>query len=124
LTVKDNDGVDPSHSLDGQGTAQIAVDGTAPSAPTNLSSALVTKGVKLTWSSASDSGGSGVATYYVYRNGAKIGATTSLSYTDSTGTSGTTYTYTVTSVDGVGYESGNSNSTTITTKSSKGGKPR
>ena len=124
LTVKDSDGVDPGHSSDSQGTAQIAVDGTAPSAPTNLSSALVPKGVKLTWSAASDSGGSGVATYYVYRNGAKIGATTSLSYTDSTGTSGTTYTYTVTAVDGVGYESGNSNSATITTKSSKGGKPR
>jgi chitodextrinase len=90
----------------------------------NLSASLVTKGIKLTWLAASDSGGSGVATYYVYRNGTKIGATTSLSYSDTTGASGTTYTYTVTAVDGVGYESGNSNSATITTKSSKGGRSR
>jgi hypothetical protein len=113
LTAHDSDGADPSHPQDGVGTAQIQIDATAPSAPTNLSASLAKTGVKLTWTASTD-GGSGVATYYVYRNGVQIGSTSNRSYTDTSGVGGTSYTYTVTALDVVGNESGNSNSVTVT----------
>jgi len=115
LTAKDSDNAAPSHSVNGQVSAQISVDGSAPPPPGNLTASLVTKGVYLSWTASTDSG-SGIAAYYVYRDGVKLGAATSLSYTDTTVASGTTYTYTATAVDRVGYESGNSAPVSITTK--------
>lgn len=115
VTAQNNDGQDPSHATNGVGTAQISVDATAPTAPTSLSASALRKGgVKLSWRASSDSG-SGVRSYYVYRNDkiAAIGTTSTLSYTDTTGVAKTTYNYSVTAIDQVGNESGMSNSATI-----------
>lgn len=117
LTAKDGDSLDPSHPVNGQATAQISVDGSAPTPPGNLSASLARKGVNVSWTASTDSG-SGIAAYYVYRDGVKLGATTSLSYTDTNAASGVTYTYTATAVDRVGYESGHSFPASITTKTS------
>ena len=114
LNAHDSDGTDPVHAQDGVATAQIYIDSAAPTVPTNLGASAVRQGIRLTWAGSTDSGGSGVNSYYVYRNGTAIGSTGSLSYTDSTGTAGTSYTYSVTAVDQVGNESGQSNSATIT----------
>jgi chitinase len=122
LTARDSDGADPSHPQDGAGTAQIQIDSTAQNAPTNLSASLVKTGVKLTWTASTDNGGSGIAMYYVYRNGGQIGSTSSLSYTDTSGVGGTSYTYTVTALDVVGNESGNSNTATVTYPTKRGRK--
>lgn len=113
LTARDNDGVDPLHAEDGVGTAQINIDSSAPSAPTNLSATAVKTGLKLAWTGSTDSG-SGLKSYYIYRGGSLIGSTGSVNYTDTTGTAGTSYIYTVTAVDQVGNESGTSNAVTIT----------
>ena len=121
LTAIDADNSDPSHPVNGQVSAQISVDSSAPTPPGNVSASLVRKGVSVSWTASTDSG-SGIAAYYVYRDGVKLGAATNLSYTDTTGTSGTAYTYTVTAVDRVGYESGNSAPASITTKTSGPGK--
>ena len=111
VTAQDNDGQDPPHATNGVGTAQINVDATAPTAPTSLSASALRKGgIKLNWRASSDSG-SGVRSYYVYRNDkiAAIGTTSTLSYIDTTGVAKTTYTYSVTAIDQVGNESGMSN---------------
>jgi len=122
VTATDSDGSDPSHPVNGQGSATISVDSAAPSAPTNLAASLVTKGVRLTWNASTDNGGSGIASYYVYRNGIRLGAIASLSYTDTTVASSTSYSYAVTALDGVGNESGLSNAAPITTQATKGGR--
>jgi hypothetical protein len=132
LTAQDTDGADPAHPTAGTATAQINVDSTAPTAPTNLSASAVKQGIRLSWSASSDSGGSGVTSYYLYRNGSAIGSTGNTQYTDSSGSAGVTYTYTVTAVDQVGNESGMSNAATITYPGKStggsggggGGKPR
>lgn len=121
VTARDGDSLDPSHPINGTGSATISVDSSAPTAPGNAAAAQVTKGVKISWTASTDSG-SGIAAYYVYRNGVKLGAATTLSYTDNTVSGGITYTYTVTAVDQVGYESGNSAPASITTKTSGNGK--
>ncbi|MDH4154948.1 MAG: hypothetical protein OEV01_14275 [Nitrospira sp.] len=125
LTAHDSDGQDPVHSLDGVATAQINVDASAPAAPSGLTgTAVQTGGVALAWNAASDSG-SGVKSYYVYRNGVLLGTTTALSYTDNAGTGGTLYTYGVTAVDQVGNESGLSNTVSVTyAAKTRGGKGR
>ena len=81
-------------------TATYWIDGTAPSAPTNLRASLKSSRVTLSWSAASDTGGSGVARYEVRRNGAVAGSTASTTYTDSPGSG--TFTYTVVAIDGAG----------------------
>jgi len=125
VTAHDGDGSDPTHSQDGAATAQINVDASAPTAPSGLTAtAGSTGGVMLAWSAASDSG-SGMKSYYIYRNTELIGTTTTLSSTDMSGVDGTVYTYGVMAVDQVGNESGLSNTVAITyaAKSSRG-KPR
>jgi hypothetical protein len=123
LTAQDSDGRDPVHSQIGTATAQINIDAAAPTAPSGLTAtAGKTGGIALAWRAATDSG-SGVSSYYVYRNTQLIGSTTTLSYTDVSGVDGTVYTYGVTAVDQAGNESGLSNTVAITYVA-KSGKPR
>ena len=125
LTAHDSDGRDPIHSTDGAATAQITIDASAPTAPSGLTATVgKTGGIALAWKAATDSG-SGVKSYYIYRNAELIGTTTTLSYSDTSGVDGTLYAYGVTAVDQVGNESGLSNTVTITyAAKSSGGKPR
>jgi chitodextrinase len=73
-------------------------DTTAPSAPTGL---MVTSAgsneISLSWTASTDAAG-----YWVYRDGALAGTTTTTSFTDSGLSPGTLYTYTVTAFDGAG----------------------
>lgn len=93
--------------------ASAAGDTTAPSAPAGVTAvALNSAQVRLTWNPSTDNaGGSGVNGYRVYRNGATVplavaGAATT--YVDSTTSAATTYTYTVTALDGANNESAKS----------------
>lgn len=114
LTAYDIDGSDPVHSQHGVATAQINVDASAPTAPSGLSATVGNSGgVLLAWNAATDSG-SGLKSYYIYRNTQLIGTTTTLAYTDQSVVSGTAYTYGVTAVDQVGNESGVSNTASLT----------
>lgn len=73
-------------------TATILVDGTAPTAPGSLKAAVKkSTQVDLTWTASTDTG-SGVSHYVVSRNGAIIGQTTSLKFTDRPGKGSFTYT--------------------------------
>ena len=103
----------------GQGTPDI----TAPSVVTGLaSSAVGASSVNLAWSASSDnSGGSGMAGYDLYRNGVKIGSSTSTTYSDSALAAATSYTYTVRSRDVAGNVAAASNALVVTTLAAGGG---
>ena len=114
-----NDASESTHG--GSGSAIYAVDGTAPSAPASLAATIRRKTqVDLLWIAAQD-GGSGVATYRVFRNGTLLATTSSTSWLDRGTTSGQSYDYLVTALDGAGNESGPSNTVRVTIGSSTSG---
>ena len=80
----------------------------APTAPTNLSAVTAaldgaTSSVALSWGAATDN--FGVTGYDVYRDGAKIGTSTTTSYSDSSVTSNVTYVYYLRAFDAAGFRS-------------------
>ncbi len=116
-------GVAPSNctlnggSCDAGGT----VDSTAPTTPSNLTSpSKTTTSISLSWGASTDSGGSGLAGYNVYRNGSATptGQVTGTTFTDTGLSANTTYTYTVRARDGAGNLSPNSNQISVTTNTS------
>jgi YD repeat-containing protein len=121
VTIVSPDGTKSTYNYDAAGnrlSIDTGADVTPPSAPTGLSAAAPTSTqVNLTWSASTDSGGSGLVGYHIYRNGSStaLGSSTGTAYADST-TSGTTaYTYIVKAYDGAGNISGPSNTASITT---------
>jgi chitinase len=103
-------------SCDAGGT----VDTTAPTTPGTLSSpSKTTNSISLSWGASTDAGGSGLAGYNVYRNGASTptAQTTATTFTDTGLAANTTYTYTVRARDGAGNLSPNSNQISVTTNS-------
>jgi chitinase len=103
----------------GQAATSLTVDGTAPMAPTGVSASLSGKkrnqSVQLSWNAASDGSlGSGVASYQVYRNGALLGSTMSLSYSDRSFSTTTANDYQLYAVDHVGHVSQTPGSVTYT----------
>ncbi len=87
-----------------------------PSMPGNVRATAVSgTSVQLTWTSSSETGGS-IQSYQVDRNGATINTVPpSTSYTDTTAQPGTTYTYSVTAIDGIGAPSTPANANQVTT---------
>lgn len=99
------------------------VDTTAPTTPgTPTASGVTSTGASLTWAASTDSGGSGLAGYNVYRsNGTQLGTTTTNSITLTGLTASTAYTVHVRARDGAGNLSANSASVTFTTTSGTSG---
>ncbi len=99
--------------------ASSAGDTTAPSVPTNLiASAASSTSVHLNWLASTDNtGGSGLATYRVFRAGVQVAQVPAgtLFYTDIGLSANTLYTYTVRAVDVAGNMSADSNSASATT---------
>ena len=87
-------------------------DTTPPSAPSGLTASPGDTSVSLSWWPASDN--AGVAGYNVYRNGTRIGTTTSAGYVDRGVTNGTSYSYYVTAYDAAGNTSAASSSVSAT----------
>jgi fibronectin type 3 domain-containing protein len=93
-------------------------DTTPPSTPSGLkATAPSSTQINLTWNASTDSGGSGLAGYNIYRDGSKLNSSlvTSTSYGDSTLDASTTYTYKIEAVDGAGNKSTQSSGATVTT---------
>lgn len=107
----------PTYYLDDVTLTGPGGSASAPSAPGGLAVTGTTpSSVSLSWSNP----GGTVSGYNVYRNGSKVGTTTSTSYTDSGLAASTKYTYAVTAYNSIG-ESAPSGSVTATTASSGGG---
>jgi len=95
-------------------------DTTPPTTPGTLSSpAKTSTSITLSWGASTDSGGSGLAGYNIYRNGSTTPthqtAGTSTTFTDTGLSPNTTYTYVVRARDGAGNLSNPSNQISVTT---------
>jgi hypothetical protein len=97
-------------------TTPVVPDITAPSSPTLSVSSTTSSMVSLSWTAATDTGGSGLAGYDILRNGTKIATVSSgvTTYGDATVTAGITYTYTIVAFDGSANRSAASNQVSAT----------
>src|SRR5260221_5856899 len=92
-----------SYSNTAGATTQSAADTTAPSVPTGLTTTAASSSqINLSWSAATDAGGSGLAGYKIYRSGVQIGTSATTSYSNSGLSASTTYCYTVAAYDNAG----------------------
>ncbi len=82
---------------------QCQSDTQAPSVPTDLRGTVAGTTASLSWAASTDN--VAVTAYDVYRNGALVGSTNSLSYTDTGLAANTTYQYTVAARDAQGNRS-------------------
>lgn len=91
-------------------------DTTAPSVPTGLAaSAASSSQINLSWNVGSDTGGSGLAGYRVYRSGVLLGTTVGTGYSSTGLSPSTTYCFTVAAYDNAGNTSGQSAQACATT---------
>jgi chitodextrinase len=89
-------------------------DTTAPSVPTGLTATATSSSqVQLNWTAATDN--VAVTSYDVYRNGSKIGSSSTPTYSDSGLTASTAYSYTVIAKDAAGNASTASSVASVTT---------
>lgn len=94
-------------------------DTQAPTAPTGVTVTAKTSGsVSLSWTASTDN--TGVTGYDVFRGGAKVGSTTTTSYTDTGLTASTAYSYTVKAKDAAGNVSAASGAVSATTSAGGG----
>ncbi len=105
-------------------TTPALADTTAPTIPSGLiATAASTTQVSVSWSASTDSGGSGLAGYQIYRNGTQVGTTTTTGYIDNGLSASTSYCYTIVAYDNAGNSSSASTATCVTTPSSSSANP-
>lgn len=95
-----------------------APDKIAPSVPTGLNATAISiNQINLSWKASTDTGGSGLAGYNIYRSGQKINNSpvTTTSYGDNTVSAGKSYSYKIESIDGAGNKSAQTAAVTATT---------
>lgn len=93
---------DVANNASAQSTAKnIATPDTiAPSVPTGVTAtAISSTQVNVTWTASTDTGGSGLAGYRIYRGGTLLGTSATASYTDVAVVGSTAYSYKVASYD-------------------------
>jgi chitodextrinase len=97
-------------------------DTTAPSVPTGLTSpSRTSNSVSLSWNASTDnSGGSGVAGYDVFRDGANVGSPSGTSFTVTGLAANTTFSFRVRARDNAGNASAQSAALSVTTNPSGG----
>lgn len=91
-------------------------DQTPPSIPSSLSAVAASPSrINLSWSASSDSGGSGLAGYRVYRGPTLLATTAATSYSDTGLAASTLYTYSVAAYDNANNPSSQSSPASATT---------
>lgn len=118
LSAIDKAGNESAKGAAASATTPACPDATAPSVPTGLTaSASGCNAIALAWTASTDTGGSGVEAYRVFRNGvlAKEVAAPATSTSDGGLAASTAYTYAVSAVDKAGNESARSASAGATT---------
>jgi len=94
--------------------ATTLADTEAPSVPSNVNATAISgTSVQITWLASADN--VAVVGYKIYRNGAELDTTASLSYQDNTAESGATYSYTVAAYDAANNTSAQSSVAEVTT---------
>jgi hypothetical protein len=128
VAAYDNQGNTSAQSVAVQAATASGPDTTAPSIPSNVTaSGFSTTGVTVTWWASTDPAvvgqtTSGVSGYRIYRNGsasptATVSGAASLSFSDTGLSPGTSYSYTVASVDAAGNVSAKSSAVSASTQS-------
>jgi fibronectin type 3 domain-containing protein len=106
--------VDGAGNVSGSSAGKaIVYDNLPPSAPVLSAPAATNVAPALSWPAVTDQGGSTVAGYQVFRNGAFVGTTTTLTFSDTTVSAAGSYTYVVYALDGAGNVSTASNAKTV-----------
>jgi YD repeat-containing protein len=99
----DNAGNTSSQSSAANVSTPAPPDTTAPSVPTGVTTALAGDNqVNVSWSASTDTGGSGMAGYRIYRGGVQIGTSSTTSFADTTTSPFNSYSYTVAAYDVAG----------------------
>jgi chitodextrinase len=99
-------------------TTSAAADTTAPTVPAGLTATAASSSqINLSWSAATDSGGSGLAGYRVYQSGSQVASTASTGYDRSGLSANIQYCFTVAAYDNAGNVSGQSVQACATTQS-------
>ncbi|MCM4076553.1 glycoside hydrolase family 3 N-terminal domain-containing protein [Paractinoplanes hotanensis] len=117
--INDGDGKTPLYPYGfGLTYSDPPADTTAPSVPAAPTATGVTgTGLTLTWPASTDTGGSGLAGYDVYRDGVLIGSPAVATYTVSGLSAATGYEFTVAARDAAGNRSARSAALAVTTAS-------
>src|SRR6185295_10194506 len=116
VAAYDTAGNTSAQSTAASATTPTCPDTTAPSVPTGLSATAAScSQVNLSWSTSTDTGGSGLAGYKVFRAGVQIATTTSTSYSNTALAASTSYSFTVAAYDGAGNTSAKSTAASATT---------
>jgi YD repeat-containing protein len=91
-------------------------DTTAPSVPTGVATAVAGDNqVNVSWNASTDTGGSGLSGYRIYRGGVQIGTSSTTSYADTTTSPFNSYSYTIAAYDGAGNVSAQSSAASAVT---------
>ncbi len=107
---------DAAGNTSAQSTSASAttLDATAPSVPTGLAATATSPTqVNLSWTASTDN--VGVTGYKIYRGGTQIGTSATTSYSDTTCTSGSSYSYQVSAYDARSNESAKCTAVNVTT---------
>ena len=117
VSAFDKAGNQSSFSSVSTATTPICGDTTAPSVPVSLTAAAASYSqINLSWGASTDTGGSGLRGYNVYRDGGFLKQVLGATSTSDTGLSASTsYSYAVTAVDNVGNQSAKSTAMSATT---------
>jgi chitodextrinase len=117
VTVTVNDGRGGTDSATFSWTIAAPPDTLPPSVPSGLTvTSTTTTSISLSWIASSDTGGSGLAGYRIYRDGANspLAIVAGTTFTDAGLTSGSSHSYRVSAYDTAGNESAASNQVTAT----------
>lgn len=116
VAAYDNAGNSSAQSSAVSVTTPAPPDTAAPSIPMGLGGTAASgTQINLSWTAATDTGGSGLAGYKIYRGGTQIGSTATTSYSDATIAPNTTYSYAVAAYDNASNTSAQSGAISVTT---------
>jgi len=116
VAAYDNAGNTSAQSTAASATTPSCPDTTAPSVPAGLTAtASSCSQVNLSWTASTDTGGSGLAGYKVFRGGVQIATTTLTSYSSTGLVGSTSYSYTAAAYDNAGNTSAQSTAASATT---------
>jgi hypothetical protein len=112
-----NAGGNSNYSNTTSATTPAAGDTTPPAVPTGLTATAVSSSqINLSWNPSTDSGGSGLAGYRVYKSGSLIASTAATTYSSTGLGANIQYCYTVAAYDNAGNVSGQSTQACATTQ--------
>jgi peptidoglycan hydrolase-like protein with peptidoglycan-binding domain len=115
LTASSNNGTSTA-------TTTVIVDTIPPSVPTSVAATAASASeIDLSWASSTDSGGSGLAGYDIYRNGTKVATTSLPAYADTSLSASTLYSYYLDAFDFAGNVSATSTVVSATTQAASSG---